>query len=696
MTPFYAPSIHTSSTLAPPTIYSTVSSSTPCINATGSLGLSCCILQSSMADPSNDSQALSREVFDGPAVGGYNSPTAIRLEPLNSLLVYLPDHGILICKPCKFAVQPKAIPSHLLRHHVYRDKRREMLSLVASLTLLDPAQVSIPAQNRRPFPHLTISNGYRCLVPQCGHMCVSHKRMSHHLHEHHQDTFDGDVDSQMEPVLLQTFFRGNQVRYFQVSSDDLAEQPLLSHQSLDYQFLEPQIMNIARTTSKPDDNTPTPAEDAPLTKHQIQDLMYLHQYLTSTSYSLTRGTEPVSFWIHEIPLQASTQTFLMHGVLGVAAFHKAMLATSQTECALHHGAGLRHQSTGLVTFRKLVASPSPQTSMALTAFARLLGVQFCEEALLEAKFNVSGNDEQATSSLAKILEFLSMLNGGCDLLLSLQPLLPPDSALLLSGDTLQGLGSLEIPSEALLDSIPYIVNDLSAWLASHMRDSEPGTNHFKVSTLGDVRNLVSLSMEVSKLPRTKPITIGWIASVVPQLSDLAKHIPLIFSALTSLRRSTNHFSYSFPSQAQLAPCPIILCYPHIPAAIYSELASLPNRLLGRTAVPSHPDLRAFNHAMAALVSSYARSYANDATWARWNGIESWPRMMPNHFLVMVKAKNPLALVLVAHWCALLLRQESSYWFLQGQSQRMLNIILNNLDQDLQIFARDCFTSLNEH
>lgn len=648
-----------------------------------------------MADPSNDSQALPREVSDGPAVG-YNTPGAVRLEPLNSLLVYLPDHGILICKPCKFAIQPKAIPSHLLRHQVYRDKRREMLSLVASLTLLDPAQVSIPAQNGRPFPHLTIASGYRCLVSQCGHLCVSHKRMSQHLHEHHQNALASDVDSQIEPVLLQTFFRGNQVRYFQVSHDDHSEQPMLGNQSLDYRFLEPQSTNIARTTSRPNDNTPTPLENALLTKHQIQDLMYLHQYLTSTSYSLTRGTEPVSFWIHEIPLQASTQTFLMHGVLGAAAFHKAMLASSQTDCALHHDAGLRHQSAGLVTFRKLVASPSRQTSMALTAFARLLGVQFCEEALLEAKFNVSGNDEEATSSLAKILEFLSMLNGGCDLLLSLQPLLPPDSALLLSGDTLQGLDSLEIPPEALLDSTPSIVNDLAAWLASHTRDSEPGNNHFKVITLEDVRDLVSLCMEVSKLPRTKPITIDWIASVTPQLSNLMKHIPLIFSAITSLRRSTSNFSYNFSSEAQLAPCPILLCYPYIPAAIYSELASLPKRLLRRIPEPSHLDLRVFDHAMAALVSSYARSYAINATWARWNGIESWPRMLPDHFLAMVKTKNPLALVLVTHWCALLSRQESSYWFLQGQSQRMLNIVLNNLDRDLQIFARDCFASLTEH
>lgn len=43
-----------------------------------------------------------------------------RLEHLGALLVHLPDFGILICKLCKFAIQPKALTSHLLRHHIPR------------------------------------------------------------------------------------------------------------------------------------------------------------------------------------------------------------------------------------------------------------------------------------------------------------------------------------------------------------------------------------------------------------------------------------------------------------------------------------------------------------------------------------------------------------------------------------------------
>ncbi|RVX66295.1 hypothetical protein B0A52_09726 [Exophiala mesophila] len=630
-------------------------------------------------------------------MSGYTSNTPIRLEPLNPLLVYLPDYGVLICKECKFAIQPKAIPSHLLRHRVYREKRQDLLSLVADLTLLDPAQVSIPSPHGRPIPYLPIAGGYRCLVQRCGHLCVSYKRMSQHLHQQHQTIHLRDVDGQMQRVFLQTFFRGNQISYFQVSHGDLSERPRSSQQNLDHQFLEPQTTNVATLTrATSHENTMTLPQDDLLTNSHIQDLMYMHRYVTSTASSLTRGTEPVTFWAQEIPLQAKTHTFLMHGILGAAAFHSAMLASSHNESAFHHGAGLRHQSTGLATFRKLIDSPSRQTSTALTAFARLLGIQFCEEALLEAKVSVSRHDENNDSSLAKILEFLSMLNGGCDLLLGLQPLLPPDSALRLSGEDLHGLASLEIPPDALLDSTPYIVNDVFAWIVSHTRDSSPDSNRFSISSLEDVRNLVLLCRDISKLSRRKPASIGWIASIIPRHSSLANHIPLILSAVTSLCRSTNHFSYNISSESQLTPCPILLCYPHIPADIYSELASLPTRLVGRISEPNEPDLRAFDHAMAALVSSFARSYATDATCARWNGVESWPRMLPDHFLGMAKANHPLALLLMVHWCALLFRQEPSYWFLQGQSRRMLDIIFNNLDGDLLSFARDCFASLTKH
>ena len=116
--------------------------------------------------------------------------------------------------------------------------------------------------------------------------------------------------------------------------------------------------------------------------------------------------------------------------------------------------------------------------------------------------------------------------------------------------------------------------------------------------------------------------------------------------------------------------------------------------MARVAEPNSLDTRAFDQAMAALISCFSRNYAMDAVWARWNGIESWPRMLSNDFFSMVKATEPLALVLVAHWCVLLSMQENQYWFLRGQSERILKIVLENLSVDMQDFVQDCVASLS--
>ena len=64
-------------------------------------------------------------------------------------------------------------------------------------------------------------------------------------------------------------------------------------------------------------------------------------------------------------------------------------------------------------------------------------------------------------------------------------------------------------------------------------------------------------------------------------------------------------------------------------------------------------------------------------------------MLSDEFLSMIETANPFALVLVAHWCALLKRQEEFYWFLDGQSKRLMGIILANLDSEMQVLVGDC-------
>lgn len=510
----------------------------------------------------------------------------------------------------------------------------------------------------------------------------------------HEATAKGIVGHH-QSVHIQTFFKGNKVRYFEVDPGMSRETDKASAQPLDYRFLHlsQSKMEGVLPTLESVNNGPEGLEASTVTPQQLEDLTYFHQYMTCTGLSLTRGTEPTEFWIHELPREAATQPFLMHGILGVAAFHQALLATDGIARTRHHASGLRHQSIGLATFRSTIDHPTRQSSIALTTFARLLGVQFCVETLLEADRHKAGDMDATDFRVSTIVEMLFMLKGGTELLLRMQSLLPIGSALFLSGDALQGLAQLEVPPNALLDSTPYLMNEVCSRLISLTPYQSPLKESFRASNLRDVRDLVDLCVSVLGTPETQQLTPGWIETVAPEASQLTNDVRLLAKAINESRgpATTSYSEEQLESQA--APCPVLLCYPYIPPVTYVHLASLPARLFARVSNPNHVNLAAFNNALAALVSSYARSHAADTTWARWNGIESWPMMLSDEFFKMIEACDPSALVLVAHWLVLLSRQEASYWFVQGQSQWLLSIVLANLDTKLRDFVKSCFHSL---
>ncbi|EXJ67987.1 uncharacterized protein A1O5_08601 [Cladophialophora psammophila CBS 110553] len=614
-----------------------------------------------------------------------------RFQRLNALLTYMPDYGVVICKRCEFAIQPQAISSHLLRHHIYRGERQHLLETIGRLKLLDPAEVPKPPPDISPLPYLQVSDGYRCNFPACGHLCISEKRMNQH-HGSHKEISAIDVEIQARRVRLQTFFKGNKVRYFEVHTGhgasshkgpaDSTRHPLLRLSHLSH-------AQVAPTLPANDDSGNSGKSSA--AELPMSDLMYLHHYITRTSLSLTRGDDSLTFWADTLPVHASTQPFLMHGILGVAAFHQAALTSDGQKRKMHQSNGLLHQSAGLITFRELIKQPTAETSTSLTAFARLLGVQFCAQALLDAEDQLAPVDQPHKPELSQILDFMLLLRGGCDLLVNMQRNFSEASGFALPSEVLQGLGPLEIASDADSSFLPYAINQLNALL--RRKSSAFKTASINIASIDDVRHLAELCKEASMLVPARPITKAWVRSNLPSdtrlsshIEDIAKALPI---ALADARLSSSR------DRMLLTPRPVVECYPYIPPAIYSHLASLPGRIISAGPIPDSSELEMFDQAMAALVSSYSRSYAANTTWAQWNGIESWPRLLPDEFLRLIEAANSIALVLVAYWCVLVSKQEKFYWFLNGQSQRMLNVILANLDPDMQSFLQEILSYLSQ-
>ena len=501
-----------------------------------------------------------------------------------NLLTYLPDFSVLICKSCQFAIQPSALPSHLLRHRIYRTDRQRLLQELSTLTLLEPEEVPTPAPHSTTLRDLPVHRGFRCLSTGCTHACASQKRMSQHWSEVH-----GERDSKKvraRSAYLQTFFKGNKILYFEVNGPEgesasaiITTNPmgLILRTNESSESTSP---GMSRTPLSPGEMSSEASGDSEFEFTPIlnmDELRYLHYYTVDTSRTLTRSeAESAHLWVHVIPGEAFRHPFLMYGVLGLASFHMACNASTASEARIHNGASLRYQSAGMADFRAAMQRPDSENSTALVAFARLIGVQRSTRPQFEdGAFNIRSPQE----GLAIIVEFLQLVRGTVETLVSLQDLLPQGSAFVLAEDELERLRQTE----------------------------------------------------------GSPI-----------------------------------------------PAPHTTATGSIPPSLLDRLNSLPRRLAAMLPTSMDEDeTRSIGFATAALIRSFSRSCTTNDDRALWDGIETWPRTLPNHYLRMLEVGHPAALLVFAHWCLLLGRVEQHHWYLRGQTERLLRIAAANVHGDVQ-------------
>lgn len=245
------------------------------------------------------------------------------------LLKHNPEYGVLVCLKCHYAVQRSALDSHLLRHKIYRDKRKRLVASVSHLEILEPDEVSVPAPTSQALDHITKFSGLKCTVQQCGHLTVSMKRMKLHWKQAH-DSPEFASNDLARDVTLQTFFRGNKVRYFEVESahtpDPRSSQPdTAAHRG---------SAGLAELSSTHDEEAPsTISTRSPNNSPAVADepdlclLRYFHHFVTATSNTLPFRDEPSSeelYWEEIVVSTALQHHWLMHGLLAISACHMAV------------------------------------------------------------------------------------------------------------------------------------------------------------------------------------------------------------------------------------------------------------------------------------------------------------------------------------------------------------------------------------
>lgn len=134
--------------------------------------------------------------------------------PPEQLLQFHPTYKVLICKGCRYAIQPTGIARHLKEiHHIYRSHRRPYLSYASRFKLAEPQSVIQTGIGEFPVGLLPVLDGLQCTAATgCGFLCASTKRMQNHWLSVHGRHGNANIDWRFTP--LQTFFKGNLLHYF--------------------------------------------------------------------------------------------------------------------------------------------------------------------------------------------------------------------------------------------------------------------------------------------------------------------------------------------------------------------------------------------------------------------------------------------------------------------------------------------------
>lgn len=140
-------------------------------------------------------------------------PSTSPTPPPEELLQYLSHYRVVVCTTCKYAIQPKAIARHLKEiHRIKLSDRQPFMQYVEKFELAEHELVMQYIPGEFPVPLLPVQSGLQCRSEDCTYLCKTEKRMKHHwlsVHGRH-----GVASYNWQTVPLQTFFKGNLLRYF--------------------------------------------------------------------------------------------------------------------------------------------------------------------------------------------------------------------------------------------------------------------------------------------------------------------------------------------------------------------------------------------------------------------------------------------------------------------------------------------------
>ncbi|KAI0913813.1 hypothetical protein F4823DRAFT_503905 [Ustulina deusta] len=376
---------------------------------------------------------------------------------LGALLIHLPNYGVVICKDCRFAIQPSAFSSHLQNHHILRSERRQILNQLFSLRLPPPDRVGVPASDSRRIEGLPVLSGFKCDTAKCNYACTSVKRMCQHWSEVHDEPNSKAI--KYREARLQTFFRGNKIRYFEVEGPKNSQ--CWTQKESQLAIKPPGLLSPADSADETLDEIQAPLLD-------YQSLLYIHHYTRHSGLFLNRGNESTAFWVDTIVFEAYKHPFLMYSLLCISASDKARKTTDHTERRNHLQASASYCAGAISGYRVAVVCPTRENSTALIACSRLLGQQELARDLIKSQ------EADHNFTIEDVIEHLVLLRGCTDLMIQLQSTLPTDSPFRLPDQVKSGLRQIEENDNTVMPSNPGCI-PANTWLILNSLETKLNT-----------------------------------------------------------------------------------------------------------------------------------------------------------------------------------------------------------------------------
>lgn len=315
------------------------------------------------------------------------------LPPPAQLLKYFPTYEVLICTSCRHAIKPGGVIRHLKDiHHLSSEERRPYTLHTSSFKLKKPEEVADPSEQDFPMPYLPLEQGWKCQAPGCDYLCVSTKRMETHWPSKHG--CKGDPSQNWSTAPLQTFFRGNMLRYFTSNRDKWPER-------------SPQIPPKSSYIRNMQD------------KYGLDpiDSLALEHYFYSSWQTFSKDAQTEGIWIHVIADLAYHHRFLLHGILACTALHMAHIYPAQHQTYIVRA--YAHQDSALPLFRSEIENPTTNNCDAIMAFGYLL-VVFSFATELDNGQNslllVCDTDTGVQEKQLILPQWLHFIRCGCDML----------------------------------------------------------------------------------------------------------------------------------------------------------------------------------------------------------------------------------------------------------------------------------------